>query len=358
MKILIDFRLSNASGIGRYISNISQILCGNLIHHEFTFIINKDQDVPTYIANSNIIYFYSKPLTLSEQIEFMKISDVYDIYWAPHFNFCLLKRIASNTYITIHDLTPLNLAVYKISLSYLYLKFSLLVIKWRRINVFTVSNFVKQELIKIIPNNAIDVTYNGTCFLPLENDVAVSNENKYFLFVGNFKQHKNVSMLVKLWMNHKMPQDLILAGNLKKIRRDKFFKGLNPWELLKYNVKIIENPSDSSLANLYKNATGFIFPSFSEGFGLPILEAQHFGCPVLCSDASCLPEIGGDSVLYFSPYDSMSLFTAINTLISDERMRVNLITKGFKNISRFSWATTEEIIRKKFITPSRQAENF
>lgn len=95
--------------------------------------------------------------------------------------------------------------------------------------------------------------------------------------------------------------------------------------------------TDEQLISLYSGAEAFIYPSFYEGFGLPPLEAQACGCPVICSNAASLPEVCGDSALYFSPHDTSDIADKIDLLLSRPEIAEDLINKGYKNIQRFSW---------------------
>ena len=94
---------------------------------------------------------------------------------------------------------------------------------------------------------------------------------------------------------------------------------------------------DEELKWYYQNARAYVFPSLSEGFGLPGLEAMVHGCPVVSSDATCLPEVNGDAAEYFDPEDIQDMATAIDKVIANEAMRKKLIEKGYENAKRFSW---------------------
>ena len=98
--------------------------------------------------------------------------------------------------------------------------------------------------------------------------------------------------------------------------------------------------SDEILANYYQHALFFCFPSLYEGFGIPVLEAFACGCPVLLSNGGALPEIGGDAVLYFNPYDEQSLYEAFEILLFNEALRSELRIKGYSRIKNFSWDKT------------------
>ena len=94
---------------------------------------------------------------------------------------------------------------------------------------------------------------------------------------------------------------------------------------------------DEELKWYYENARAYTFPSLSEGFGLPSLEAMAHGCPVVSSNATCLPEVCGDAAHYFDPEDIHEMAQKIDEVISNEALRKKLIEKGYENIKRFSW---------------------
>ncbi len=95
--------------------------------------------------------------------------------------------------------------------------------------------------------------------------------------------------------------------------------------------------SDSDLAELYTQAFCFVLPSLYEGFGIPLLEAMSHNCPVISSFASCLSEIGGEACLYFDPHTQRDLLDDLAMLMSNEKLRSELIEKGKERIALFSW---------------------
>jgi glycosyltransferase involved in cell wall biosynthesis len=98
--------------------------------------------------------------------------------------------------------------------------------------------------------------------------------------------------------------------------------------------------TDQDLPSLYKNAECFVLPSLYEGFGLPVLEAMQYGCPVLVSNVSSLPEVGGDACLYFDPENADEIAQKIDLVISDEKQRKEMIEKGKIQVKKFSWEKT------------------
>ena len=102
-------------------------------------------------------------------------------------------------------------------------------------------------------------------------------------------------------------------------------------------VKFLGRVSDDELVDLYRNAVAFVFPSLHEGFGLPPIEAQACGCPVIASTASCIPEVLGDSFQPFDPMDVNSIAAAIRDVADSADLRQKLRVAGARNVQRFSW---------------------
>ena len=102
-------------------------------------------------------------------------------------------------------------------------------------------------------------------------------------------------------------------------------------------IKFLGRVSDKELVQLYQNAKFFIFPSLYEGFGIPPLEAQACGCPVISSNAASLPEVLKESAIYFEPNDVNSIRAAIEFVNLDTVLTEKLVIDGYENIKRFSW---------------------
>ena len=137
---------------------------------------------------------------------------------------------------------------------------------------------------------------------------------------------------------------VVCAGSLPFTHKEKMFlKNMNILDKV-HHVKI----NDAILKNLYRNARAFVFPSLYEGFGLPVLEAFSCGCPVIMSNTSSLPEIGGDGAIYFNPSDKESIILAIEKVLFNERYRDDLIKKGYNRLKIFSWEITADKTKKLY----------
>ena len=126
---------------------------------------------------------------------------------------------------------------------------------------------------------------------------------------------------------------LVLAG----------FKGWENKEIVdlinqdKQNIFYLGFISDKELAKVYNLASCFLFSSFYEGFGFPVLEAMACGTPVVCSDSSSIPEVGGDAVVYCNPYDINDIKDKIELVLKDASLQQEMIKKGLERAQLFSW---------------------
>jgi len=176
--------------------------------------------------------------------------------------------------------------------------------------------------------------------------------HNYILHVGSMFNRKNLVALVyafgKIKETGYPDLKLVLAGSLLTNRFD------NDYELIlnaieKHNLKdtvvITGYLTDGEVGQLYNNALIYVFPSLNEGFGLPVLEAFEHNLPVLVSNNTCLPEVGGDAVITFDPFDINDLFNKIHMVLKDADLRKEMISKGQKRLKDFSWqATAEQIV--------------
>lgn len=157
-------------------------------------------------------------------------------------------------------------------------------------------------------------------------------EYKYILYLGSSHKRKNIDGIIEsfeiLKEKYKIPHKLVLAG----LRQD------GKWQDIIFMSYIDENKK----WELLKNAEVFVFPSFYEGFGMPVLEAQKAGVPVVASNAGALPEILEDSALLVNPSNPEEIAEAIYKVLSNEQLRNELIKKGQENIKRFSWLNCAE----------------
>jgi glycosyltransferase involved in cell wall biosynthesis len=164
----------------------------------------------------------------------------------------------------------------------------------------------------------------------------------FILTVGRIEPRKNHLSLLKAYrlirQHHAHIGPLVIVGQ-RDFGYDSFFDVVNS-ESLRDHVKIMENVDDTALVNLYRAARLFVYPSFAEGFGLPVLEAMAYGVPVITSKATSLPEVTMDAAVLVDPESPNALADAIMKLIDDEDRQISMSLKGVERAKRFSWANT------------------
>jgi len=220
--------------------------------------------------------------------------------------------------------------------------------------VIAISENTRQDVIKFTDADPdrIHVIYLGN---PFEHDPAAIEprtdspvfEKPYLLFVGGRPAYKNFDLFIESiagMLRDREDLHVVCAGWLPFSSREK-----KVFEELKISRKVHHMKiNDTILKNLYRNARAFVFPSLYEGFGLPVLEAFSCKCPVIMSNASSLPEIGGDAAAYFDPDNRESIRSAVESVLSDEKYRQDLIRKGSERLNVFSWEKTAVLTKKVY----------
>lgn len=274
--------------------------------------------------------------------------DRLDVLFVPAHTLPLLRRPGLKTVVTVHDLGSEYLPSMHQLKQRLYLSFMQKHQLQTATKIIAVSNHTKVDLIKRVgvDPEKIQVIYEGfdkTLFKPSTND----QPKNYFLFVGTVQPRKNLERLIQAFSRQSSVVSLIIAGS-KGWLSDEIYE--LPKKLgIEDRVKFLGYVPDKDLPALYSGAIAFTFPSLFEGFGLPILEAQACGCPVLTSNVSSMPEIAGKKAIYVDPYDVDDIVKGMNRLQAIG-YRQQLIKAGFENVSRFSWekcaVETLEVLEK------------
>jgi len=209
--------------------------------------------------------------------------------------------------------------------------------------ILAISNSTKNDLIKIhnIPAEKIEVVYLASSLSKkiLPQKEKMSLPEKYILFIGNrdfYKNFNNFILAVEPLLKEHIDLFLIAAGGGGFTKQEyKYFKSKRL-----ENKILFRDADDASLATLYSNALAFIFPTLYEGFGIPALEAMNCDCPVIMSNTSSLPEVGGDAAIYFDPTNIEDIRNKIISVIFDNELRKELLAKGVIQRNKFSFAIT------------------
>lgn len=330
----IDARLISQTGVGVYIANLIhclQKIPGGSKYRFLIYLMEEEYEklefnMPNFVKKRANFRWH----TITEQIGFypMLIKDEPDLVHFTYFSYPVFYR--KPFVATIHDSTPLLFKTGKASTQnrliyhFKHTVFSY-VLKTQIVNatvIITPSKTVKKQLLQIFGEknaNKIHTTYEGIDYR-LQNtaptDLSGQFGQDFFLYVGNFYPHKNVANLIKAFAPIKTAAKLILAGP-----KD-FFSNrmLNLISQLKLENKIVlyHNKSHQELVYFYTHAKALIFPSLSEGFGLPIAEAAYFGLPIIASDIPVFQEFLGNEYCVFNPYDINDIKQTIENFLAKE----------------------------------------
>ncbi len=218
--------------------------------------------------------------------------------------------------------------------------------------IVTISNSSKDDIIKMykVDSKRVNVVYPGIKEFNLESMTKEELHNKYnftspyLLFVGTLQPRKNIKRLVEAFSvvkkKNRSDLKLVIVGK----RGWSYDEDLS--SPAKYGVEdsviILESVSNLDLPAFYKYAECLVLPSLYEGFGLPILEAMKYGCPVITSNISSMPEAGGEAALYVNPEKVDDIVDKIEKVLQDSDLRNKMVEKGYEQIKNFSWSIAAE----------------
>ncbi len=353
-KIAIDARMIEMSGIGTYIQHLMG--CGI-----YDVAVGDEKTIRKYDKNVEVIQFTAPIYKLQEQLHFpereLKKKGV-DIIHFPHYNVPLSFK--GRYAVTLHDLIHIIYPQYlKNYAEAIYAKLLMGHALKHAEKIFTVSECSKKDIEKYfhIDPSKINITYNavdGDFFREKDRREVVYLLDKFhlpvgkkiILYVGNIKPHKNLSVLLQAYASLPNRDDyvVILVG--------KSFGTVPIQNMMEENglsngVNATGAVTDNELVDLYNLADVFVFPSLYEGFGIPPLEAMSCGTPVICSNASSLPEVVGDSALLFDPLNSKELRDDIEQIFTDAQLKNELKMKGFERAKAFQWERTQNIVKRE-----------
>lgn len=289
--------------------------------------------------------------------------DNLDVLFIPAHTSPLIHRPGLKTVVTVHDLGAEYLPKHHQLKQRLYLKWITRYQLKHASKLIAVSEATKKDLIKKvgIDAKAIKVIYEGLdskLFRPIKGERLVNSLNKfdlkieeYFLFVGTVQPRKNLERLIRAFQKY-VSRGTVASGSVLEARlvivgskgwlSDSIYK--LPRKLgIENQVRFLGRVEDKELPALYSGAIALTFPSLFEGFGLPILEAQACGCPVLTSNTSSMPEVAclpagraGKGAILVDPYSPESIKDGM-VKITNKDLRFKIKDLGFKNARRFNW---------------------
>ena len=345
MKILYDhqiFSLQEYGGISRYfyeiITRISRKDANVDLFKGFSvnkYSLNAKNFNGRYISYKRIpIIKIGTVYNIFNSLIFLKkhMRIKYDVYHPTYYDYYTMVN-KKNLVVTVHDMIH--------ELYYPLFKHDDTSIKKKKIlnkanKIIAVSNNTKKDLINIysIPENKIEVIYHGNSLNSIVSN-NVLHKNPYLLYVGKRNSYKNFMRLLEAYAMLKYNKDISLVcfGGGEFSKEEKSFISKMK---LENKVKLYIG-SDMVLSNLYTYAKAFVYPSLYEGFGIPLLEAMHYQCPIIASNSSSIPEVLGDAGVYFNPDSVEDICLKIEKVLEDDELKDTLRIKGNIREKRFSW---------------------
>lgn len=272
-----------------------------------------------------------------------------DLVHLSNQNFARYALFTKNPYIvTVHDLIRFCFDFDKETIAErILLKLDVRGIK-RASRIIAVSKHTKSDLIEClkIPDDRISVVYNGidhSIFKPYKTKVL---DNPYILYVGSERSRKNLDRLIEAFslLKREFPElrlvKIGMSGRSEEYRRHTMRK-LDSLGITQ-DVIFIDHSSEVDLALYYSSALLLAYPSLYEGFGLPPLEAMACGCPVVTSNTSSLPEVVGRAGIMVDPYHTNSLVQAMREVLTNNKLRDEMMRRGLEQSKKFSWDRAAE----------------
>lgn len=348
--IVIDARIRRAS-TGRPLDRLVEQLQDIDTYHRYTILVQPDD--PWKMRSPN---FHTLPCPFP-QFSFNPLHELrfaWQLYRLKpdlvHFGMTQQPLLYFGNIATMtHDLTMFKfvrrgttpLLAYKIKVGlYRFL------VKWahmksRRIIVPT--KWVAQEIAAFQPTvkERLVVTYESG-ELPPTNTArrpgAVAENDKFIMYLGTAFPHKNLEKLIDAFdLLHILHPRLKLVLVGKKEKHYEALEKVAQKHPSSKNIIITGFLPDEQAKWLYQHCQAYVFPSLSEGFGLPALEAMGYGAPVVSSNASCLPELYGDAVHYFNPHDAKNIAAKVNDVLVDKKLQKKLVADGRQQVKKYSW---------------------
>jgi glycosyltransferase involved in cell wall biosynthesis len=370
MRIAINARFSgyaNAEGYARFTRGVIAPMARDFAMDDYIFLFDNKDSRP-FISSVNASFQSCGPQARHPLLwkywydwvlPKMARKENADCLFSPD-GFCSLNSSIPQV-LAIHDLAFLH---YPQGISRLYLEYykhyTPRFIKAAR-QIVTVSEFSREDIIRHYPEagNKISVVYNAAdeTFLPVSFEEKekyrerITGGKEFFLYAGSIHPRKNLVTLLKgfSWFKkrHQSNMKLVLAGRMAW-KNEAFLQQL---ETYKYREDVIVTGylPEKELKMMMASAYALAYPSYWEGFGLPVLEAMQCGVPVIASNNSAMPEIAGGAACYAEPGDAEAWGRGMGLMYKDETFRNKCIQNGIERASFFSWEKSSKALHEVFM---------
>ncbi|HEX3248382.1 MAG TPA: glycosyltransferase family 1 protein [Pyrinomonadaceae bacterium] len=349
---------SIGTGLGgneTYATNLIEALAEVDTHNRYTLYVTKQVAVDRYaqrwpnvavrktLPHTPLIRI---PLTLAAELRRRPIDILHVQYTAPPLAPC-------DTVVMIHDLSFEHIPETFKRRSWMQMRLTVRRTARSASHVVTDSEYSRQDILRTyrLPPERVTTTplAASTRFNPV-NDKRVLDkygiDGDYILAVGSIQPRKNIARLIRAYtlmlsQHRDSTPKLVIAGKYAWLFEDT----IRAAAVSNANDKIVFTGyvPESDLPALYTGALCFAYPSYFEGFGIPLLEAMRCGTPTITSDRTCFPEVVGDASLIIDPFDEQSIADGLWRMISDLALREQLRSRGFVQASLFDWRQTARL---------------
>jgi glycosyltransferase involved in cell wall biosynthesis len=314
-----------------FAENVTPVVVGPPARHPFLFYLWFELQIPRVLKKYRADVFLSPDGYLSLNTKVPQLAVIHDISFAHRPG----------------DIPAMKRWYY----NYFFPKFAR-----KAARIATVSNYSKTDIVQTyrIGAEKVDVVYDGCNenFRPFSNEEQKLIREKYtvgvpyFLFVGALHPRKNVAGLLRAFDDFKSGTGrneklLIVGGEMHKTGEI-----ADTWQKMQFKNDVVftGRVAQEELYGIFGAALALTFVPFFEGFGIPILEAMYAGIPVICSNTTSMPEVGGDAVLYVEPGNVRQIAEAMAKIASDSDLRDEIIALGFTQKQNFSWNKTAGLL--------------
>lgn len=374
----IFLQKNQLEGYGWFVREVFSRIAKYHPEHEFIFLFDRPYD-SSFVFEKNCSAIVVKPaarqvLAFKYWYDFAAAARVRRLQadvWVQPYGFCSLTSSIPQLLI-VHDISFAHFPKQVSWHQRLYYQWGTPRFLKKAQQILTVSEFSKQDILTKYPNPAlktaskqialsdkISVAHGAarSIFHPIhwaEKDAVKSHYAhgcEYFLFIGGIHPRKNLLNLLKAFSLFKKWQKsnmkLLVAGRLAWQYEDLIEK-LKSYKY-REDVVMLNYLSDQELAKVTASAYALVYPSFFEGFGLPILEAMQSGTPVICSNTSSMPEAAGEAALFANPQDPDAIAKHMLAIYKDESLRDELIQKGKAHAKTYDWDHTADLVWKAIL---------
>ena len=352
MKLFYDHQIftnQRFGGISRYFCELFryfpaevEVACP-VLFSDNEYIRNYLSDVHSLWGNKHIkgkrlIYEYINELYDVRKIKKTEFDIFHPTYYKPYFiNSIKDKPLVVTVHDMIHELYPDLFS--RRDISSLWKKKCVV----RADKIIAISEQTKHDLLSFwdVDEQKIEVIHHGiSSIVDFEVPSGRICESPYILYLGERSGYKNWERLLQSFMIIKdVYPDLKMLCTGRSFTQEEI-RNIRDKEL--QNRILHCRASDVQLAQLLRDAELFVYPSYSEGFGMPILEAYKFNCPAVISDIPCFREVADDAAVYFDPFDTESIANSLERVLLDNELKAGLREKGKMRMHLFPWKNTAQ----------------